>query len=1727
MTVPIIDPPAPDTDEEQSPHVTVIRDNTPAWYTAAADVRKTELAALSLRIPDWFKQASASSKATLKEVHDRSRRALNNLDQLLNQLQSPVDYAEPLLVAAIEQTFGQRLDVRTVFYARKMEENECNPGPVEVDASSAHALAPRYYFYKGLSLLEAALNNFTADEAEKPVCGDCHLITRYNFHHYRADRKHSVTSVQAQTLDIDAHAFAGLCRELDLGKSYFEHARAALNAHISSTPGAPPGKLYGTLITSHRNQLALAAEIALMKGDIQPPQHALINAILLNQTKHKWAGDDVAFCPYRLLNVQLEGILIIGPRVWQEYLVNAEILPRPCMVYIPGDPLYPLKTYDTLVAFTEHLTTRLCSVEYRTFFSQCVPLSEQDGFFSRLKMLLDPKAVYTFDQDFDASNKRSINRQGHYGTAWDDVWMDYAQQRVQAIMHNASASAVATADITQRAYNAWLWSWGSKALNILNLAAFVVPGLGEVMLVVGAVQMAYEVCEGIESWSNGDVRESWAHFSGVALNLAGLAVPKALMVFKDTALVRRLVHVQFGGRPRLYDFTPGAYRHQVALPADLVAQADGLYAHQGRLYLPAEEGGHYQVQATPTRNHFKLVHPEGEARYAPSIRHNGEGAWVHEFEQPLKWDRRTLLRRIGPHVERFSDDQLEQIRRISGVSDDALRRIYVDQQLPPPLFQETLRRFECGARHQAFIDQLSNADPQVFGRVDASLQLKLLLDNGLWPKARVLVMFDAQGNLVWRSAEVRALSQVVKVEAEQAESGLLLPAFLEQLSEPEIRQLLDEDSLLRDVRFRLILGGEVDAEGNSIPRAADDEALNAQAQQMMQSLRTPQARALRYRDRLLEVATKTQGKLYRDEVLAGDVSSDTHAQLIQRTFPGLPKLAAEELASHASSQEVAQMDTTSRLPLRMAEEARYYLQKARIMRAHTALLFDSELTMDGVHLALHKLAAIAGRLEGIGIELRADSYDGAVLDRIGAMDAPRQIRLVRVSMKEWAVYSESHRLTYRRADKDAFYSALLVATEDQFLDMPRIRASTPGLKAQIVQQTLSEQTSREALGLQAIKPGFKSPMRLADGRVGYPLSPVGGATPWPSVCVMKAMMLYPSKSIDAVVEMLGLQGRSSATLLARLNQLEQEFAQLDRDLVAWQQAGESGYRSARRRASADLRNAWQRKTAIAFAADGTPIGHVLDLSDEVIHELPALSANMDHVGRLNLRRMGLSDSSLPFFRAFGGLRWLDLRENNLTQLPEFANAGAGLTKLNLSRNDIRLSEQGRVRLEGMRALKILNLSDNPHLGWTADVRGMRSLNQLYLSNTGSTHFPTGVEQLTQLARIDLHTNRLTTLPEYAFEHLERIIVHDNPLSADTLARLAAELPAHQAVWTDHVDTVDARDLWLVDTPQVQRAQRSNLWDDLRASADSQQFFTVLADTTRGAEYASGNTRAALAARVWDMLEAAQQSQDIREILFSTADDRVTCGDGSTVEFMNLERELIGARALLLAGDVHAESMLISTAKKLFRQHLVDVIAQRDVEARGPGFAEQVEVILAYRVGLADRLDLPVKSRGMLFPQQANVSQAALDQAYTQVLAAEQVTADETAFFAERRFWQQHLRTQYPQQLEALMGPGDALNRARVDALDELAQWEAKENTAADQASKDQWQARHTELVDNLVNMLGKPRTEILVDGAMQSAFYLEQLNVLGVLHLQQEEQAMRTLTRSVLNNAAAEQGTPV
>jgi hypothetical protein len=237
--------------------------------------------------------------------------------------------------------------------------------------------------------------------------------------------------------------------------------------------------------------------------------------------------------------------------------------------------------------------------------------------------------------------------------------------------------------------------------------------------------------------------------------------------------------------------------------------------------------------------------------------------------------------------------------------------------------------------------------------------------------------------------------------------------------------------------------------------------------------------------------------------------------------------------------------------------------------------------------------------------------------------------------------------------------------------------------------------------------------------------------------------------------------------------------------------------------------------------------------------------------------------------------------------------------------------------------------------------------------------------------------------------------------------------------------------------------------------------------------------------------------------------------------------LMASRALELAGVEDVEGTLITTARKLFRLKLVDAIAQQDVDARGPGFTEQVEVILAYRIGLADRLGLPVQARDMLFPHQANVSSAALDEAYAQVLIDERIADGENAFFVEREFWEKHLRSQYPQELKALMAPGIDSIDEKSDALFELSDLQSEQDTGADQATKVQWQAKHNEVVDRLVSLLGKRKDEILVNGSMQSAFFESELKRLSTVRQAQQRQALLTLTRKVLNNFAATEGTQV
>ena len=119
--------------------------------------------------------------------------------------------------------------------------------------------------------------------------------------------------------------------------------------------------------------------------------------------------------------------------------------------------------------------------------------------------------------------------------------------------------------------------------------------------------------------------------------------------------------------------------------------------------------------------------------YKPSLRHNGHGAWQTELEQPLHWDRETVMRRLGHSVESFSSAEREQILRISGFHDNVLREIHVENHRPPSLLTDTIKRFRIDRDIQTFIEQIGSDQPEQYRKADPLMQHQLLTRFDSWP----------------------------------------------------------------------------------------------------------------------------------------------------------------------------------------------------------------------------------------------------------------------------------------------------------------------------------------------------------------------------------------------------------------------------------------------------------------------------------------------------------------------------------------------------------------------------------------------------------------------------------------------------------------------------------------------------------------------------------------------------------------------------------------------------------------------------------------------------------------------------------------------------------------------------------------------------------------------------------------------------------------------------------
>ena len=1622
MPEPIFRPVRP---ESRGLHLDLLKARIPGWYSGAIVQRQQELSDHELELPDWYVKTSHETRTSLKRSHSRYRETLNQIDNVLGNIQDIRAFAEPLLIQAIQTEFKQTLNVNQVYFVRKYGRQTRGDffGAFVLDSEGSNF---DRYEYRGTSLLEAALANFEPDEENKPGCTDCSLITTVR-PFYGGEVIPSINAFRAGALAIAPEAFAKLCRKLDLGCQYQAH----INAIVRPADDEARNRLDRQLRDHHKQGLALCLEVARAQGDISLAVYRMLQQVVSDQTAIRLDGRAVTMTSLQIFGIELVGPLLIGPARENSRRVERVV------AYIPGDPEHPLKEYASSGECMVELRRRLHGIAYRRFFSRFVLLRQQGVFFEQFNHLYRPSEEADDQADFPLKSPLR-NLPMETLAVPEPLWESLRLRQIQKIQLDARAVAVPTGDEDQKARLARLDSYVSAVIDVLNLAAFVVPGLGPLMLTVGAVQMFNEAFEGIEAFERGETREMWAHFSSVALNTAFVATGAAVLPhIKWSDTVGRLEPIQrVNGESRLWRPDLSPYQSDLQPAETSLADAQGLHRVDGREVVPLG-GSHYEVQQDSTTHRYRIRHPSrGPDAYQPRLMTNGRGAWNHELERPQGWEGPTLMRRLGHSVKGFSDAELEQIRIASGASEDALRQLHVEGESPSALLADTLKRFNIARQVDQFIAHMQSEDPVQYGQADPMSQLHLLTGYGPWPKGLKLKVVDESGKALWAYA------------GSSDEAAVL-------------RDVIIADTKVHTSLFPRNLIEAVDAVGSDLLAGTTPSIAKTNMD----------ARIQQFRKTLAKVAVREKARLVNDHYAKGEALSDPRVTLIKSRFPSVPVAAIEQMMIHASPAERQQMagwdftdpTRTKPIPLRIAEELRHFQRAIRLNRAYEGLYHATLATDDTPRLVLATLKTLPGWSDTVRIELREYSTSGAVIDSIGPQDSTQ----TKIVVKDGNLYKSYDNNGNDLSTWDSFYSALQHALPDaqrQAMGRPSIHQGDL-LKEAIGAVPLGRGALAHRLAMPPVKPFFQSPMRLVSGKVGYPLSGLRDLFrpgPSPKDRVLELYPNYTRGEVKALLRSLGVDA------VPELQRRKVELDMLCQDLDRWVAAtrlrdvGDDRMMlvptEARQAVAQQIQRCWRRQTRVVRTGDGRTAGYELNLGGHLVGSMPDLSADFSHVASMTLRDMGLSQqSSDSFLASFSSLRWLDMSYNRLTDLPVTLNEMKGLTKLFLKSNQISLTPDSVETLGRLTEMKILNLDQNP-LGRLPDFSTLPELRALGLKGTGIDTWPTGL--LDQpLEKVDLRDNQLTDIPDALFDpppqharataRLNAVtLIQGNPMSEAIQQRLRdywADVRQLHPGWgftrlpgafgfeaIPGAGSLSNVEQWLRGLPGEQLGNKKAVWQSLANEPRSGEFFELL--NRLAGSYQGEENYPDLQRRVWQMLDAVSNSTDLRRELFELAGEPA-CEDRASLSFSYLEIKLMihNAKTLSVEGDEAAA--LIRLAKGLFRLDEVERIALEDIQRRRDAVTarrdvtpaqrtrlmaqiEEVEVRLAYRVGLKDRLALPGQPKGGRFIHMATVTTNMLDAAARRVLALDD-SPEQLQSLVGRDFWIEYVRQHHAAAFQAL------------------------------------------------------------------------------------------------------------
>ncbi|AZE87317.1 NEL-type E3 ubiquitin ligase domain-containing protein [Pseudomonas orientalis] len=1254
-------------------HYDFLKQRVPNWFMKGTPQRQEELGKHEMDIPAWYLAATHTDKTTLAARHTRFRETLNSIEEHLGRIEDVLTFAEQPLKDAIKKEFNLELDVRNVFFVRKYGAKGARDdfyGAFVFEQQHDPSLT---YTYRGISLLEAALANFEAAEEQPSSCNDCQLITTFN-----PQSPHIIatfSAVNAHAVAITPHAFAKLCRTLNLGALYQAHIKAV----VEPADAEERQTLEEQLEEHHRQQLALCAEIARLQvaWGISADAYRMLQQVMADPATATLDNKPVTFAALKLLDSVLVGPLLIGPD--RQRSERAERL----VVYIPNDPQQPLREYASSAAFMADLRARLHDPSYRRFFSRFIPVREQDGFFARFDRLYKPAGNNTNSQAGYPLRTPLATLPIQAFVLTGDLWQRSRQAYTSKILSDARAVAVPTEDEDRKARLERLESFFEAAVSVFNLAAFVVPGLGPVMLAVGASQMCYEVYEGIEAYEQGEPRQMWAHFASVALNVAFIATgSKVLPAVQWQSAVDHLKRVTLPtGKQMLWN--PDLTRYASPLKPAPGARPDalGLYEHEGQQLVPFGDT-HYQVRQDPQTGQYRIQHPTRPDAYAPELEHNHNGVWSHELEEPLTWDEPTLHKRLG------IAEQADPLR-ISGVETDALRQTMVDHEPLPLLLDDTIQRFELHRQLTTFVEQIKSTDPLVYQKADPALQFDMLQRRGLLPDNVPLKVIGPTGEVLWETAGApTSLRKRVMVLTESA---------------------MAQGRLLRELLYTL---QGIDPQLKEFP-GSPEESL--------------EVRAGRLRQYLGDAVDSLKGPLLEERYRALTPTPDADVQRLLDAYPALPTRVAEQLLQGAAEDELKALRSTGRLSEALAARAQWCAQETRVTRAYEGLQLDTQRNLDSHRLALRTLETLPGWHRGSRMELRQYSAEGTVLEAIGSAEFPHKKNLVLLESGQF--------LASMPGD---FYSAIweqLSLDERQRLGL----SSALELKQAIQHSPLPREPLRAVLVEHPLRrPEYDPAAHLLGGGRGFRrlLSRAANAAKSHEDRVRKLFPSFSEEQVSAFIQSLG------EDVAAQLERREEEFHRLKKDLKKWLHTYGSSDTWPRDVAQ-EIKRCWRRETGSQLRLDAEwnsagQAGELPSLTADFKHvERLVLSGfscsgnngrlfldNFTHLKGLVIGRAQLRELP-PVVGEMTGLKELNLHSS--------------------SQGSLRLTEHSAGMLSKLNALESLDLANNP-LGVLPDFSAMQQLKSLYLGGTQIDRWPSGLRTQKGMKIVDLARNQLREVP---------------------------------------------------------------------------------------------------------------------------------------------------------------------------------------------------------------------------------------------------------------------------------------------------------------------------------------------------------------------------------------------